>query len=298
MSFLDAILNLAALLLWVSWRTVGPVVNTAPVKSLTALLQPTDKSRRVPRLLLFLGALLLVRAVFYWQIGAPLGQTLGLSAGVTTVYFRCDYVGLMLIYSLLSFARTLLIFYLLLLPLSILNRDANDSEPCQRWVRFHLGAFERWPVWLQLTAVVLGIAAAWAALTPMFQALHLVPAAQKSGALALVVEQGFIVGVSALLVWKYLIVGLLLLHVLNNYIHFGEQPVWNYVSLTARNFLGLFAGLPLRAGRVDFAPLVVIVVVWLLAAWLGGDAWLGKSWAKYFHASLWSLPQAFQSLHP
>ena len=43
MNFIDAILNLAAVLLWLQWRSLRTSKPTAPIKSFIALLQPTDK---------------------------------------------------------------------------------------------------------------------------------------------------------------------------------------------------------------------------------------------------------------
>ena len=53
--------------------------------------------------------------------------------------------------------------------------------------------------------------------------------------------------------WKYFIVGILLLHLLNSYVYFGNHPFWNFVNATARNLLYPLRWLPLRVGKVDFA---------------------------------------------
>jgi hypothetical protein len=95
--------------------------------------------------------------------------------------------------------------------------------------------------------------------------LRLVPELPPTHAWALVAEQGMVVGFSVILAWKFLIIGLLLLHVLNSYVHLGGHPFWNFVTLTAHNLLRGLAWLPLRAGKVDFAPLVAIALVWGMA---------------------------------
>jgi uncharacterized protein YggT (Ycf19 family) len=56
----------------------------------------------------------------------------------------------------------------------------------------------------------------------------------------------------------------LFLHLLVSYVYLGSSPVWDFISLTARNLLAPLKWLPLRTRRVDFAPLVGIVLILLL----------------------------------
>ena len=84
-------------------------------------------------------------------------------------------------------------------------------------------------------------------------------------------EEALVIGLSAYLLWKFVIVALLALHLLNNYIYFGRHPFWNYVDMTAQKLLRPLKKIPLRAGKVDFAPVIGIALVFLLAelaAWL------------------------------
>ena len=52
---------------------------------------------------------------------------------------------------------------------------------------------------------------------------------------------------------------------LNTYIYFGKHPFWNYVNATAQTLLAPLRKIPLRAGRVDFAPVVGIVIIFFAA---------------------------------
>ena len=79
------------------------------------------------------------------------------------------------------------------------------------------------------------------------------------------IEQSLLIGLGSYLVWKYVIGVLLALHLLNSYVYFGRHPLWNYVNATARTLLQPLRRVPLRAGRVDFAPVVGIALVFLLA---------------------------------
>jgi hypothetical protein len=273
MIFLDAILNLTALLLWIGWRSSGAtVIPTRPGQSLAALLQPVGRNRSRPHLLLFLVLLLVLRALFFWQIGAPLRWNPTLTLGPMAISFRSDYIGLMFFHSALGFLRAVLLFYVGLLLFSLVNRRVNDSDPCQRWVRIQLGWLERLPAWLRLLLPALVIAAGWLPLQAALETLHLIPAATS---LMHVLEQGLVIGLAGFLVWQLLLVMLFFLHLLNSYIYFGELPLWNFVTLTSHNALRWFAWVPLRLGRLDFAPLVAIALVlglgWL---WWRGLAWL------------------------
>ena len=263
MSFLEAILNLAGLLLFLKWRTVRVSSPPLPGKSLLALLRPTEKPRGQPSVLLFLAGLILVRAFFYWQIGAPLRWTPTLAAGIMPIKFRSDYLWLMFLYSLLSFLRALTSVYLGLALLSVINRRGSDSDPIQQWVRLQLGWFDHLPIAVKLILPPLLVAVGWLGLHPLMNYLALVP---TSRSFAHVAEVAAVVGGSSLFAWEWLIIGLLTLHLLNSYIYFGNHALWNFVSLTARNALGPLEKLPLRAGRIDLAPLIGIGLI-LLAGW-------------------------------
>ncbi len=56
---------------------------------------------------------------------------------------------------------------------------------------------------------------------------------------------------------------------MNSYIYFGKNPFWKYVNVIAQNFLSPLKKIPLRAGKVDFAPVVAIGLVFLLAEFAG-----------------------------
>jgi uncharacterized protein YggT (Ycf19 family) len=56
---------------------------------------------------------------------------------------------------------------------------------------------------------------------------------------------------------------------LNSYIYFGRHPFWNYVNATAQTLLTPLKKIPLRAGKVDFAPVAGIALVFLLAQFAG-----------------------------
>jgi hypothetical protein len=122
MALIDFILNLAGLLLWLNWRSVrfDPLGKRTPATLIGTLRRAEPKRLRRWHLLAALGGLLLLRAVFYWQIGSAAHWTGTLNLGVITLSFRSDFFARMLWFSIFSFGLTLGVFYLWLLLLSIL----------------------------------------------------------------------------------------------------------------------------------------------------------------------------------
>ncbi|MGA3182120.1 MAG: hypothetical protein ABSF38_17420 [Verrucomicrobiota bacterium] len=261
MSLLDFILNVAGLLLWLNWRAAPPAVRT-PAQ--TPALSP---SRRVtpPRArqfyLLALLALLLGRAVFYWQAGPQLDWLPGIPLGPIRLPFRSDFLGRMLLFSCFSFGATLGVFYLCLLALSSLHSPVSDADPAQRLVRRHLGALGRWPNAAKLLLPMLVTILLWFLLNPLLLRFGMVPKVTPWHLLA----QGAVIGLAVYFVLKFLVVGLLLLHLLNSYVYLGDFPFWNFVNTTARGLLRPLRWLPLRIGRVDLAPVVGVALVMLAA---------------------------------
>ncbi len=267
MDFLNFLLNLAGLLLWLNWRSIGFVARAmASSASLLGTLKRTQSTAasRWPHLA-GLVALLLFRSVFYWQVGSALRWTPQLSLAVLTIPFRTEFLGLALLFSWFSFGLTLAAFYLSLVLLSLANRRVSDTDPLQRLVRLHLGWIEPWPIIAKLLMPLLAADLLWLLAAPVFSRLNLVPPASTVG---VTFQKGLIIGAAAFRSWEFLIVGLLLLHLLISYVYLGNSKVWTFVEGTARNLLKPLHWLPLRVGKADFAPIMGIALV-LTAAELG-----------------------------
>ena len=286
MSLIDFILNVAGLLLWLNWRAVQP--PRAPPAGMAGMALPrrADPPRARGVASAGLLALLLGRAVFYWQAGSRLqwdpdirlgapalffrGDSVPrVHAGLTwlsapALYFRSDSPGRMVLFSFLSFGAALGLFYLCLLLLSAVNAPVSDADPAQRLVRLHLGRLERWPAAVKLLLPLLATMALWCALNPLLLWIGLVPKVAAWQLLA----QGAVIGLAVYLNLQFLVVGFLALYVLNSYIYLGDFPFLNFVNTTARGLLRPLRRLPLRIGRVDLAPLAGMALV-ILAAELG-----------------------------
>jgi uncharacterized protein YggT (Ycf19 family) len=208
--------------------------------------------------------LLAGRALVYWQLGGPAGWVARIPLGPTTVGFRSDMLGRMALFSVCSFGVALAIFYLFMLLLSWINGPVADSAPGQRLVRTQLGLLDRCPGVIKLLLPVFLTATLWFMFHPWLVRLGLVPRQANSG--WRVLAQGAVIGLAAYLALKFFLVGVLSLHLLSSYVYLGEWPLWDFVNTTARSLLRPLQWLPLRAGRIDFAPALAVVLLLFVAA--------------------------------
>ncbi len=270
MGIVDFILNLAALLLWINWRSVGydPLSKRTPA-TLMGTLRPAAprKLRRWP-MPFFIAGLLFFRALFYWQIGSATNWAGQLNLGVIVIPFRSDWFWRTVLFSYLSFLLTLLVYYLWLLLLSALS----GPEPIQRLVKMQLGRVDGWPRHLKLILPGVVILLLWLPASELFASLRLIP---RPFSMVHRLEQAAVLALGAYLSWKFLVAAVLALHLLGSYIYFGRHPVWNYVDVIAQKMLRPLKSMPLRVGKIDFAPVLGIAVVFFIAESCGkGLSWL------------------------
>lgn len=263
MSLIDFILNIAALLLWLNWRSVrfDPLSKAVPATLPGTLRRAEPKWLRRWHFLIALLALLFGRAFFYWQIGATVNWAARLNLGVISISFRSDFLDRMLLFSVVSFGIVLALFYLWLLYFSLVH-PRTTTDPFQKLVRLMLGRLDRWPWWIRLSLPLLIAMICWLGLRPLLARMGLVPSGTPVVAQ---LGQAGLIGLSAYLTWQFLIGTVLILHVLNSYIYLGSHPMWNFINLTARQTLRPLRKFPLRFGKLDFLPLITMVLVFLFA---------------------------------
>ena len=266
MALIDIILNLAGLLLWLNWRSVcfDPLGKRTPATLIGTLRRAGPRRWRRWHLLASLGGLLLLRALFYWQIGSAAHWTGALNLSVITLSFRSDFFARMLWFSVFSFGLTLGVFYLWLLLLSILAGPEPSSF--HRLVRMQLGRIDGWSRGVKFLLPLMVMAMFWWLATWLLAWLQIIP--QPVSATHRI-EAALIVGLNSYLIWKYVIGVLLALHLLNSYIYFGKHPFWSYVNAEARILLSPLRSVPLQAGKADFAPVVGLALVFLAAELAG-----------------------------
>jgi uncharacterized protein YggT (Ycf19 family) len=258
---IDFIINLACLLLWLNWRSVrfDPLGQRKPATLIGTLRRAESRPAGRWRLLAAIGALILLRAVIYWQIGSAFKPVWAgtLDLGVVAPSFLSDSFRRMFLFSLFSFGLTLVLFYLGLLLLSILS----GPEPIHALVRMQFGVVDRWPRWLKFLLPLVAGVLLWGLLSWPFPWLHPRPGMS----VAQHWEEALLIGLGGYLAWKFVIGTLLALYLLNSYIYFGKHPVWNYLNAVSRTLLRPLKQIPLQVGRVDFAPVVGIALVFLFA---------------------------------
>jgi uncharacterized protein YggT (Ycf19 family) len=167
----------------------------------------------------------------------------------------------MFAYSMLSFLRMLGILYFWLLALASINRRQAETNRLQKILRRHLGLAGRASWMIQLFLPLLVVAALWMALAP---ALARLGVTSRVPALMPLFEQGLLIGGVLYLSLKYLLSAFLLVHLVISYVYFGRSALCDFINLTAGNLLIPLRWLPLKVGRVDFAPVVCAVLILLL----------------------------------
>ncbi|MCX6902736.1 MAG: hypothetical protein NTW03_04520 [Verrucomicrobia bacterium] len=275
------LLNVAGLLLWLRWREER--LLSARRAGGGTLLATLRKAGRTPvyrwsNLGLLVG-LVLVRALAYWHMGSAIGWTPAIGLGAIVLSFRSDFLGRMVLFSLASLVVFIAEFYFWLLLISVINRKVSDADPWQNRVRAHLGWIERWPAGLKLLLPFLLTAMVWAGLAPLLARLGFqLPAKSMSHT----IQQAGVLGLASYLVWKYLMVGLLLSHLVTSYVYLGNAPFWTFINHTGRNLLWPIRWMPLRLGQIDLAPAAAAALVLFL-----GELGLRELPKLYARLPLW-----------
>ncbi|MGA2245667.1 MAG: YggT family protein [Verrucomicrobiota bacterium] len=263
MGIVNFILNLAGLLLWLNWRSnrFDPLVRRMPATLMGTLRPAAPKKLRRWHLLAFIAVLLLFRAVIYWQIGKETNWAGKLDLGVVDLWFASNshWAGFlrMVVFSFSSFGLMLGVFYLWVLMLSLLA----GPLPIHGLVTIPLGRVDRWPRWAKIVLPFIVTGALWWLANWVFAQLQIVTPMPPAGRF----QQALILGVVGYFQWQYPLEAILLLHLLNSYVYFGKHPFWKYIAATAQTILGPLRRIPLQAGKVDFAPLVGLVLIFLVA---------------------------------
>jgi uncharacterized protein YggT (Ycf19 family) len=211
--------------------------------------------------LLALAVLLAGRGWLYARFGSEVNWIATLDLGIVEFPFKSVSAGRMAAFSFLSFAVFLGGFHLWLLLLSVVNRGNPEVLAWQRAIRRHLGGMDAWPWLLKLVAPCLFVMVVWYLVNPALVAQGLAVAPRSAVHLW---KQGALVGVGTLVCWKYLIGLVLFLHILNSFLYLGNGEFWRFITATARNLLWPLGWLPLRLGRIDFAPVVAIALTFLV----------------------------------
>jgi uncharacterized protein YggT (Ycf19 family) len=66
--------------------------------------------------------------------------------------------------------------------------------------------------------------------------------------------------------------GVLLIYLVNTYVHLGAHPLWGFNHSIGTTVLTPLRRLPLQVGRLDLAPVIGLSLIYLVAR--GGEALL------------------------
>jgi len=267
MALLDFVLNLAVLLLWLNWRSVrlDPLARLSPTTLAGTLKSTKADHLKGWQFLIGLGLVIMLRITVNLEIGSPVDWTPKLDLGFVALAFRSDTLPTASLYALLSSLRFVIVFYFWLLVLVATNRAEAHPDPIQKLLRFHLGRVARWPGPMQVLLPMVLTAGLWMGLHPLLVHCR---AVTQAASLAHLVAQGLLIGAGLVLSLKYLVPPILLMHMLISYVYLGNNPIWDFVSATARNLLGPLRRIPLQIAKLDLAPVAGILLVIFLLNWL------------------------------
>lgn len=262
MALLDFILNLVGLLLWFNWRAArfDPISTSRPATLAGTIRRAEKATFKRWHLPLGLLGLLLLRVPLYVEFGSALNWTGKIDVGTIAIPFKSNsgsYLPILL-YSFYSFGVMLAVFLIWVLLLSALKSNAAESDSLRQLLRLHLGKVESWSRGVKLLLPLLVVTPLWWLASWPLTFYGIMPG--PSGMLARL-EQALLVGLGSYLAWKFLLLGILGLYFISTYVFFGRQPFWQHLELIARQLLAPLRRIPLRLGKVDFAPLLGIGLV-------------------------------------
>jgi hypothetical protein len=256
---IDFLLNVVGLLLWFNWRASGIRLAAPGVVSLAATIQRTEviEPRRWFSFACLIG-LLFIRALLYCQIGSKVNWIASLDLTAIVLPFRSDLLSRMFLFSLLSFFVALGVVYASLLLLSVINEKSRTTDYFSRLITFQLGWLGNWFWPIRFLLPPIAAALLWFIASWLFVKLGLIPPTKNS------THAWQIAGIMSLCIlisWKYVLVLFLGLHLINTYVYLGNSSFWQFVTLTGNRLCLPLRWLPLRIGKVDFVPVILIVAV-------------------------------------
>ena len=272
MSWVVYILDLAGLLLWLSFRRVG-ADPTRPAGTLLGNLRPAAPvPHRSWTSLLALVLMLALRPLLLVLLATLLDSTPSWAPGPTVIAFRADDWLRLYLFSTLSFVWTALTGYAVLLAFCGLSRGITELNSFAEFAENLAGPIGRVPVVLMVVFPIFAGALLWSGVRHLLEWQHLLP---STGAGWLLVGQSCLMGLAVWLPLRWVAVLVLVLRFVHNYVYLGEHAVWTLVQTIGRRLEFPLAWIPARVGRMDLVPLLTAGVYWFA----GEMASRGLAWA-------------------
>lgn len=264
MALLNLLLDLVALVLLLTGLGVGSRMPAHRAGTLLSNLKLAESShtRRWP-LFAGLAAVLLLRPFIYAPLAEVSGWVPEWNPLPATVPFRADFLNRLLVFSLLSFAWTLLQFLSWMLFASALARGTRDPSVWNRFFGDLLGPFSRLPVVVMLLIPPVAAGLVWATVSAPLQWMGILPSLHSWQHLAF---QAALIGAGVWASAGWMLCGLLLLRLINTYVYLGTHPFWDFVHQVGGVLVHPLEWLPARIGKLDLTALVGATLVGL-ATW-------------------------------
>lgn len=263
MESVNLVLNLFGWFLWAG-AFVFPryaVRSSQPLTLLSTLRQ--ESTPTYGRFFLLGGLVLLLglRALAYWNFipeGAPKPAV---EFGLVSVSYLSERLVHMLIYSFSSFVIFLYGYYVLVFGLSITCRQRTRVNSIENLINQQLGSAAYWHPGLKVLALGCTGAGLWIGFGLLSLQIGVLPEEWTLGVLFM---QSPIVAASFWTLYLVAIMAVIGLYLLNSYVYLGEKVVWKFIDETAKFYLSGLRQLPLVFGRIDLAPMLGLLLYWLL----------------------------------
>lgn len=270
-------LNLLCLLLWFDWRT-SRISSANPPKaaSLSGALNHAagSTSKRGGSLWLLL-AILFLRPILYNALTHGATWTPVLELQIISLPWRSDDAWRMLLYSWISFGQLLLYAHVWMIALVRINHLRGEDNSVHRILHAQLGSLLRLPLAFRLALPALVVFLFWLFGSPLFVRLGITP---EPKSIFHLLGQSFLLGAWQLLVYRWLLIGLLAFHMVELFVFLGDSRWLRYPRLSAKSLSSRFHGMRLVVGKVDLTDLILILAIYFgseALVSLGTDLFLG-----------------------
>jgi uncharacterized protein YggT (Ycf19 family) len=262
-TLINLILDIAALLLWLSWRSIphDPLSRATPATLAGTVRRAEPNRLKRWHFLAAMFGLLFARSLFYWQFGPAVNWTPRIDLAILAPAFPCTLWATSFLFSMLSFARTWIVFHFWLMSLVFINGRSTNWNPFHKLVVVQLGWIGRWPRAALALLPLLATILIWVGLHPLLAHFGIVKRVQAT---SILVEQGAVLGVWIYFTLKHVLPVILFANLVASYVYLGASPLWDYISVTSRRLLRPLNRIPLHFGKIDFTPLAGIILILLL----------------------------------
>jgi len=161
--------------------------------------------------------------------------------------------------ALASFLKFAMIAYIWVWFMSRISRK-DIAENIVNGLGASLGFLQNRHWIIQVLALVFFGMIGWISLAMIFGWLGMLPAITDRSHL---IWQAFCISIYAWLALYYLIIILMVLYLIQSYVHLGNWEGWDWLEGVSERLLSPLTVVPLQWARIDFAPIVVLLLNWL-----------------------------------